>query len=83
MKTETDIVILGKYGIFAFVKAEHIWIFDIQSWNMKPIGIGIQHYQSLVHDLTEHFIAFNISSILRLQNASADLLANVASKLIP
>ena len=43
----------------------------------------LKHYQSLVQDLTEHFIAFNISSIPRLQNASADFLANVASKLIP
>ena len=43
----------------------------------------LKHYQYLVQDLTEHFIAFNISSIPRLQNASADLLANVASKLIP
>ena len=43
----------------------------------------LKHYQSLVQDLTEHFIAFNISSIPRLQNASANLLANVASKLIP
>lgn len=33
--------------------------------------------------MNEHFIAFNISSIPRLQNASADLLVNVASKLIP
>ena len=43
----------------------------------------LKHYQSLVQDLTKHFIAFNISSIPRLQNASTDLLANVASKLIP
>jgi len=43
----------------------------------------LKHYQSLVQDLTKHFIAFNISSIPRLQNASADLLSNVASKLIP
>jgi len=43
----------------------------------------LKHYQSLVQNLTEHFIAFNISSIPRLQNESADLLANVASKLIP
>ena len=43
----------------------------------------LKHYQSLVQDLTEHFIAFNISPISRLQNASANLLANVASKLIP
>ena len=43
----------------------------------------LKHYQSLVQDLTEHFIAFNISSIPRLQNSSADLLANVDSKIIP
>ena len=43
----------------------------------------LKHYQSLVQYLTEHFIAFDISSIPRLQNASADLLANIASKLIP
>jgi len=43
----------------------------------------LKHYQSLVQDLTSHFTAFNISSILRLQNSSANLLDNVASKLIP
>ena len=43
----------------------------------------LKYYQSLVQDLTEHFIAFNIPSIPRLQNAIACLLANVASKLIP
>ena len=43
----------------------------------------MKHYQSLVQDLTSHFTAFNISPIPRLQNASVDLLANVASKFIP
>ena len=43
----------------------------------------LKHYQSLVQDLTEHFIAFNISSIPIIHNASSDLLANVASKIIP
>ena len=43
----------------------------------------LNHYQSLVQDLTSHFIAFDISSMPWLQNASANLLANVASKLIP
>ncbi len=43
----------------------------------------LNHSQSLVQDLTKHFIAFNISPIPRLQNASADLLSIVASKLIP
>ena len=37
----------------------------------------------MVQSLTSHFLAFNISAIPRIQNASADLLANVASKLIP
>ena len=43
----------------------------------------LKHYQSLVQDLTSHFTTFNISPIPRLQNASSNLLANVASKLIP
>lgn len=43
----------------------------------------LKHYQSLVQDLTSHFLAFNISPIPRLQNASAGLLANIESKLIP
>ena len=43
----------------------------------------LKHYQSLVQDLTSHFSAFNISSIPRSQNSAADLLANVASKLLP
>ena len=33
-------------------------------------------------ELTSHFSAFNISSIPRSQNSAADLLANVASKLL-
>ena len=43
----------------------------------------LKHYQSLVQYLISHFVAFNISPIPRLQNANSDLLANVASKLIP
>eukprot|EP00253_Pinus_taeda_P027377 PITA_27377 len=43
----------------------------------------LKHYQSLVQELTSHFLAFNISSIPRSQNSAADLLANVASKLLP
>ena len=49
---------------------------------MHCISTHLQHYQSLVQSLTLHFSAFNISVIRRIQNASADLLANVASKLI-
>jgi len=43
----------------------------------------LKHYQSLVQDLISQFSAFNISSIPRSQNSAADLLANVASKLLP
>ncbi|MER8145819.1 reverse transcriptase-like protein, partial [Acinetobacter baumannii] len=47
------------------------------------LSIHLKHYQSLVQELTSHFLAFNISSIPRSQNSAADLLANVASKLLP
>jgi ribonuclease HI len=40
-------------------------------------------YQSEVWSLINKFSAFNINSIPRLNNAKADLLANVASKLLP
>jgi len=43
----------------------------------------LKHYQSLVQELTTQFLAFNISSIPRSQNLAADLLANVASKILP
>lgn len=47
------------------------------------ISNHLKHYQTLVQSLTSHFLAFNISPIHRLQNASVDLLANAASKIIP
>lgn len=50
---------------------------------MHCISTHLKHYQSLVRSLTSHFLAFNIYVIPRIQNVSADLLANVASKLIP
>jgi ribonuclease HI len=40
-------------------------------------------YQSEVWSLMNKFSSFNINSIPRLNNAEADLLANVASKLLP
>jgi len=43
----------------------------------------LKHYKSLVQGLTSHFIAFKIYPIPKIQNASADILDNVASKLIP
>ena len=43
----------------------------------------LQSYQREVWNLISHFDAFNIISVPRSQNQEADLLANVASKLIP
>jgi ribonuclease HI len=43
----------------------------------------LKSYQSEVWNLMSKFSAFNINSIPRLNNAEADLLANVASKLLP
>jgi ribonuclease HI len=43
----------------------------------------LKSYQSEVWSLMNKFSAFNINSIPRLNNAEADLLANVASKLLP
>ena len=46
------------------------------------ISSHLKHYQSLVQELISQFLAFNISPVPRSQNAAADLLANVASKLL-
>jgi ribonuclease HI len=43
----------------------------------------LKSYQSEVWNLMNKFSAFNINSIPRLNNSEADLLANVASKLLP
>ena len=43
----------------------------------------LKHYQSLVQELISQFLAFNISPIPRSQNAAAEFLANVVSKLLP
>ena len=43
----------------------------------------LKHYQYLIQYLTSHLISFDILPIPRLQNAIANLLAIVASKLIP
>ena len=50
---------------------------------IRCLSSRLKHYQSLVQDLVSHFLAFNISPIPRSQNVAADLLANVASKLLP
>ena len=43
----------------------------------------LKSYQSEVWSLMNKFSTFNINSIPRLNNVEADLLANVASKLLP
>jgi ribonuclease HI len=47
------------------------------------LSLHLKSYQSEVWSLMNNFFAFNINSIPRLNNAEADLLANVASKLLP
>ena len=43
----------------------------------------LEHCRSLAQNITSDFTTFYISLVPRLQNASVDLLANVASRLIP
>jgi ribonuclease HI len=43
----------------------------------------LKNYQTEVWGLMHKFLAFNINSIPRMSNSEADLLANVASKLLP
>jgi ribonuclease HI len=47
------------------------------------LSLHLKSYQSEVRNLMNKFSSFNISSIPRLNNSEADLLANVASKLFP
>lgn len=42
----------------------------------------LNHYQCFIQDLIYHLSSFNIAPTPRIHNANADLLANVASKLI-
>jgi ribonuclease HI len=43
----------------------------------------LKNYQTYVWGLMHKFLTFNINSIPRLSNSEADLLANVACKLLP
>jgi hypothetical protein len=43
----------------------------------------LKHYQLEVWELIKSFVAFNISFVPRSLNCDVDLLANVASRLIP
>jgi len=49
---------------------------------IQCVSSHLKQYQSLIQTLTSYFLHL-ISPILRLQNASVDLLANVVSKLVP
>ena len=51
--------------------------------NIHCVSNHLRHYQSLIQNLTSHFVAFNISPIPRIQNVGVDILVNIASKLIP
>eukprot|EP00253_Pinus_taeda_P034734 PITA_34734 len=72
------------------LKLQYLKVFDDSEIVIKQVrntihcfSSHLKHYQSLVQDLISQFLAFNISPIPRSQNAVADLLANVASKLLP
>jgi len=86
---EYEALIQGLYKAIGF-DIKYIQVFGDPEIMIKEVRNTIhclsrhlKHYQSLVQDFTSHLLAFNISPIPRLQNASADLLANIASKLIP
>ena len=51
--------------------------------SIRCLSEHLQSYQREVGNLISHFDAFNINYVPRNQNQEADLLANVASKLIP
>lgn len=51
--------------------------------NIHCVSNHLKHYQTLIKDFTSQFLAFNIWPIPVLQTSSVDLLANIASKLIP
>jgi ribonuclease HI len=47
------------------------------------VSAHLKNYQNEVWNLINRFLSFNISSIPRSSNSEADLLANVASRLLP
>eukprot|EP00253_Pinus_taeda_P013068 PITA_13068 len=87
--TEYEALVQGLYKAIGH-KVQYLKVFGDSEIIVKQVRNTIhclsnhlKHYQSLVQELTSHFLAFNISSIPRSQNSAADLLANVASKLLP
>eukprot|EP00253_Pinus_taeda_P012195 PITA_12195 len=86
---EYEALVQGLYKAIG-LKVQYLKVFGDSEIIVKQVRNTIhclsnhlKHYQSLVQELTSNFLAFNISSIPRSQNSAADLLANVASKLLP
>ena len=86
---EYDALVQGLYKAIG-LKVQYLKVFGDSEIVIKQVRNAIhflsshlKHYQSLVQELTSQFLAFNISSIPRSQNLATDLLANVASKLLP
>eukprot|EP00253_Pinus_taeda_P004920 PITA_04920 len=86
---EYEALVQGLYKAIG-LKVQYLKVFGDSEIIVKQVRNTIhcllnhlKHYQSLVQELTSQFLAFNISSIPRSQNSAADLLANVASKLLP
>jgi hypothetical protein len=72
------------------LKAEKIKVFgdsEIIIWQVTNtihcLSIHLKHYQLEVLELIKSFTAFNISFVPRSLKCDVDLLANVASRLIP
>ena len=87
--TEYEALIQGLYKVIG-LKIQYLKVFGDYEIVIKQVRNTIHflsghlnNYLSLVQDLISHFLAFNISPIPRSQNVVADLLANVASKLLP
>eukprot|EP00253_Pinus_taeda_P008509 PITA_08509 len=87
--TEYEALVQGLYKAIG-LKVQYLKVFGNSEIAIKQVRNTIhclsnhlKHYQSFVQELLSHFLAFNISPIPRSQNAAADLLANVASKLLP
>lgn len=87
--TEYEALVQGLYKAVG-LKVQYLKVFSDSKIFIKQVRNTIhcpsghlKHYQSLVQELTSQFLAFNISPIPRSQNSTADLLANIASKLLP
>eukprot|EP00253_Pinus_taeda_P014460 PITA_14460 len=86
---EYEALVQGLYKAIG-LKVQYLKVFGDSKIIVKQVRNTIQclskhlkHYQSLVQELTSHFLAFNVSSIPRSQNSAANLLGNVVSKLLP